>query len=230
MNRARRSWKIGFLVVVGLLCGVSSMVRAEFYIAGEAGYTFPQDLSDVKGTGSLSGISIESLRLSDIELQNSLMYGGKLGYFFSNARWFGIELEAFNTTPHIKQQTVILSGPGGSVNLGVQPGSHFRVLTTAFNAILRIPGERVEPYIGAGLGIFFARASDATGSDSDNGRPGVNVLGGLRFFFTRQVALFAEYKFNHATFKFDNAFASGAGFEADYNAHHAAGGLSFHFR
>jgi opacity protein-like surface antigen len=54
-----------------------------------------------------------------------------------------------------------------------------------------------------------------------------NVVG-VRYLFTQQVALFAEYKYNRATFEFDTA-TSGGGLKGDYSASHVVGGLSFHF-
>jgi opacity protein-like surface antigen len=87
---------------------------------------------------------------------------------------------------------------------------------------------RLQPYVGAGVGIFFARASNGT-SSSDNGVPGLNALAGVRYFFTEHVALFGEYKYNRATFEFENIGGSGAGLKGDYSVSHIVGGLSFHF-
>ena len=150
-------------------------------------------------------------------------------------------MEAFNTTPHLKETAFTT-------------GAHLRVTTLAFNAIARAKmmcerhddhdrtGRpttdrdhrdrdfcRLQPYAGVGLGVFFARASDATGSASDNAVPGLNVLAGVRYFVTERVALFGEYKYNRATFEFDNVGATAAGLKGDYSASHIVGGLSLHF-
>ena len=96
-----------------------------------------------------------------------------MGYFFADRlNWVGVEIEGFNTTPHIKESSFSTS-------------SHLRVTTLAFNAIARAKmmcdsddGRRsdsprasdrdarrdfcrLQPYVGAGLGLFFARASSA---------------------------------------------------------------------
>ena len=86
-----------------------------------------------------------------------------------------------------------------------------------------------KPYAGVGLGVFFARASDTTGSASDNAGPGLNVLAGVRYFMTERVALVGEYKYNRATFDFDTVGATAAGLKGDYSASHIVGGLSLHF-
>jgi opacity protein-like surface antigen len=209
----------------------------ELYVAGFGGYTIGHGFDNVEGTGALSGIN-----LGDIDLKNSGVYGAKVGYFLPRRlNWLGLEMEAFNTTPHLKETAFTT-------------GAHLRVTTLAFNAIARAkmmcerhddhdrPGRptidrdyrdhefcRLQPYAGVGLGVFFARASDATGSSSDNAVPGLNALAGVRYFLTERVALFGEYKYTRATFDFDNAVATAAGIKGDYSASHIVGGLSLHF-
>ena len=110
------------------------MTSIETYVAGFGGYTFGGKISDVEGTGFLSG-----LHLNDRDLADSGVYGGKVGHFFGDRMdWLGVEMEAFITTPHVEQQ-------------GLVPGSHFRVTTLAFNLIGRLKlgckmrTERTEP-------------------------------------------------------------------------------------
>ena len=209
----------------------------EFYIAGFGGYTIGHGFDDVEGTGILSGID-----LGDLNLKNSGVYGLKIGYFLPRRlNWLGFEVEGFNTTPHIEETNLTT-------------GAHLRVTTLAFNAIARLKtmcerhedhgrntraaGDaayryhefcRLQPYVGVGLGVFFARASDETGSASDNGVPGLNALVGLRFYVTERIALFGEYKYNRATFDFDNIGGTNIGLKGDYSASHIVGGLSLHF-
>src|SRR5712692_5210940 len=102
---------------------LSSYAQAEMYVAGEFGYTIPNDFSSVTGNGSFAGFNF-----SDLKLKDSIEYGGRIGYFFPRTRGaLGFEVEGFNTTPHIKQQDVTFNGtpiPGNP-----QPGSHLRVTT-----------------------------------------------------------------------------------------------------
>ena len=91
----------------------------------------------------------------------------------------------------------------------------------------------VEPYAGVGLGVFFARIHDgASGeSSSSNLRPGLNTQVVLRWRLTEHLSLFGEWKYNRATFNFDDSGptqATGA-LKGDYSAHIAAGGLGWHF-
>ena len=96
---------------------------AEMYVAGMVGYTAPNDLTNVQGTGGFSGVSI-----SDLELKSSVAYGGKVGYFLPSVNWLGIETELYNTTPYIKQQPVTVSAFGVSIP-GTFTGVNLRVLT-----------------------------------------------------------------------------------------------------
>ena len=130
----------------------------------------------------------DPVAISVWNLADAGVYGGKLGHFFGDRmNWLGVEMEAFNTTPHVEQQ-------------GPLPGRHFRVTTLAFNLIGRLKfgcemkterGEeerkvekerefcRLQPYAGVGLGVFFANLSNNNGNSlSDNAVPGLNVLGG----------------------------------------------------
>ena len=210
---------------------------SETYVAGFGGYTFGGKLNNVEGPGLLPGGNV-----GDRDLADSAVYGGKLGHFFGDRMdWLGVEMEAFNTTPHVEQQ-------------GLTPGAHLRVTTLAFNLIGRLKfgcetkpvrtearteGEkryethyerefcRVQPYGGVGLGVFFANLSNNGTSASDNAVPGLNALAGLRYYFNERVALFGEYKYNRAALDLTNGPIGGL--KGDYEANHLVGGLSFHF-
>ena len=206
-------------IILGIFLITGTPANAEWYVAGQVGFVKPNDLKDVEGIRSANGIT-----LSDLELKNALGYGGKVGYFFPDyLDWLGLEFEVFTSNPHIEQQNVTAGFGGSSSPLGTLDGSHLRIITPAVNVMFRVPGYYVEPYVGAGIGAFWARISDSTGSDNDVS-PGVNALGGLRFYFNEDVALFTEYKYNYTKFKFTDSL-----FKATYSSHGIYGGLSFHF-
>jgi opacity protein-like surface antigen len=60
-------------------------------------------------------------------------------------------------------------------------------------------------YAGAGPGIFFAETSNQFGRSTDNGRLDLNALAGAKYFLARNVAMYAEYKFNYAHSDFSQA-------------------------
>ena len=188
---------------------------AEWYVAGQLGATFADRLKDVEGTSGLSGLTAP-----DFDLQNSVAYGLKLGYFPGES-WIGLEAEAFHTSPHLKSLVV---------NDVYVPGIHFRVTTVGLNLIARYPGKTYQPYIGIGGGVAIGHVGNSatTTSDTDSASS-LQLLAGLRAFVTPRVAVFTEYKYTDATFQFNGAFGSVGGFQADYAAQHVTFGVSYHF-
>ena len=124
---------------------------SETYVAGFGGSTFGGKFSDVEGPGLLSGGN-----LGDRNLADAGVYGGKLGHFFGDRMdWLGVEMEAFNTTPHVEQQ-------------GPLPGSHFRVTTLAFNLIgrLKFGCETKTERRSTNRGSRYAMKPDTSGSSA----------------------------------------------------------------
>jgi opacity protein-like surface antigen len=212
-----------------------SIRPSEGYFAGFAGYTFGGKF-DPDGIGTLGGVNFGNRTLAD-----SVVYGAKAGGFFSDQlNWLGAEAELFNTTPNIKQE-------------GAAAGSHMRVTTLAVNLIARaqfactkrIDHEekvtervtiqyeqefcRLQPYAGVGLGINWVDISNSTFSAHANFVAGLNVLGGLRYYFTERIAMFTEYKYNRATFDFVGSSAPLTGFQGIYSINHIVGGISYHY-
>jgi opacity protein-like surface antigen len=209
---------------------------AETYVAGQAGFTLPsigKGLTD----NDLTGVFPSGSTITDQSLKTSILYGAKVGHYFKSVPWLGIEAEIYNTTPHIKQQSVTFSGPSGPVGSVELPGVDFRVLTLApFNLTLRYHKTRLQPYIAVGPGIFFARIKDpslTTDNSQSDTAIGLNAQAGLRYYITRHVTVFMEGKFNHARFNFSetppginfNLF----GFDGTYNMFHVAFGMSYNF-
>jgi opacity protein-like surface antigen len=239
---------------------VTPTAQAESYVAGQFGATFPGnglsngDLTSTSApyqNGATSGtVNFPSgSTVDDQSLKTSFMLGGKIGHYFSKARWLGLEAEIFYSTPHIKQQDITFrsgtpftftpSGGGPNTSLGNEltavgiPGANFHVLTIApFNLMFRYPGNRLQPYIGIGPGIFIARIKDPSITQGDNSQSstklGLNTLIGVRYFLTRHVSAFAEGKYNYVRFDFaenPNFF----GFNATYTPINVAFGVSYHF-
>jgi opacity protein-like surface antigen len=228
--------RASLLAISALAILWASTVQAETYVAGQLGVTMPSitnGLTNVELTGSF----IPGSTTSDQALKSSIMYGGKLGHYFKSIPWFGIEGEIYYTTPHIKQQTVEFSGPGGPVGSANLPGVNMSVLTIApLNLSFRYHKTRLQPYIAVGPGIFVAKIKDPS-LTSDNSQSstklGLNAQLGLRYYITRNVTVFAEGKYNYVRFNFPetppgpnfNLF----GFDATYSMFHAAFGLSYNF-
>lgn len=91
--------------------------------------------------------------------------------------------------------------------------------------MVRYPGKVFQPYAGVGLGVYFADIDGSGFSDSTT-EPGLVVNAGARVFVTDRVALFGEYKYNFASFEFDDPTVLVKG---DYSVHHIVVGLTYHF-
>jgi hypothetical protein len=196
-----------------------SLVSAEMYVAGQAGVNFADRINSIAGTGPLAGAPGS---FEDFDLQNSITYGGKVGYFHGHS-WYGIEAEVLHATPNIKSLP-------RTATLDEVPGIHFRLTTIGVNFIARYPGRTLQPYVGAGVGAAVAHIGDTATVRSDTDvAVAWNVLVGLRAFITPKIAVFGEYKHTGATLKFDQAFGDLGGFSGNYRAQLLLGGLSYHF-
>ncbi|ALA59126.1 opacity family porin [Nitrospira moscoviensis] len=210
--------------------------EGEVYIGGFGGATLGNvsTSANMERSGALAGQGYP-----DQNLQNSAVYGLKIGYFHpGRLNWLGLEIEGYNSNPHLIQS-------------GLTPGSHLRLTVLGLNAIARTKlgcGDRkrdrddpdysplhensvcpLQPYIGAGLGVFFAETNNQFGRSTENARAGLNALAGVKYFFNDHIALFAEYKFNYVNLKFDQFSGPTAGLNGTMLISHVVGGLAVHF-
>jgi opacity protein-like surface antigen len=224
------------VVIASLLTLLTPMVLfapqayGETYVGGQVGFVEPQDLRN----GEVTQTQIKGLTISDQPLQNSLSLGGKLGHFFTRARWVGIETGLFYSTPHIKEGSLVFSGPGGSLTSPVFSGIHHRIITWDNSILFRYPGVRLQPYIGIGPSIYFASLN---GPDAPPGQSatafGFNAQIGLRYYITRSWALFGEGKYNYARISYSSndsdQNADPFAFRATYTPLTFSLGVSYHF-
>lgn len=215
---------------------------AETYIGGQFGIALPSIGGGLKNIETTSQF-LAGTTHSDLALASSAMVGGKIGHYFNGARWFGLEAEFFATAPHIEQQVHTFTNPAVSCPAtcsGTLQGAHFRVATLApVNLMFRYHKSRLQPYIGFGPGIFFARISGesvgtpgSTASTSNNGVLGFNGKIGLEYYFTKHVTAFGEWKYNYARFNFkenSDLYPFPYGFKATYSMNLVSFGLAIHF-
>jgi opacity protein-like surface antigen len=197
---------------------------AEWYVGGYGGITLPNKLSNIHGTG----VDADKTT-SDLKLQNSFLYGAKIGRFFENIPWLGLEADLSYARPNLKQQTVTSNFLGIPVSR-LSPGADVDVAMGLVNIIARYPGQRFQPYIGGGAGLAYGRISHLVTASSTNASAtdtsiAFDFLTGMRVFVTKHVALFTEYKYTRTSFSWENNVL----LKGDYSAHNLAVGLSFHF-
>ncbi|HEU4685768.1 MAG TPA: outer membrane beta-barrel protein [Nitrospira sp.] len=232
MNKRRRGTAVGLAWALCSLIFIAVPARAENYVAGQLGMTFPQALS----SGTVTQDGLGGLEISDQPLKNSIMLGGKLGHYFTRARWIGVETGISYANPHIKEGSLTFSGSGGPpVSTGTLAGVHQRmIIWDVATLMFRYPGYRLQPYIGVGPSLFFATLKGPTAPPGQSGTAiGLNVEGGARYYMTRRWALFGELQYHRARIGYtsndSNSAADPFGFRATYSAVTASIGVSYHF-
>jgi opacity protein-like surface antigen len=232
---------------------------AEPYVVGYAGAAITQDKNlrtevEVNGAPFVNGLA------HDLNFDTAPVFGAKAGYFLDRrllGGHVGAELDVFHFRPDVAEQQVrftgLLAGVQGSVHTTI-PATDIEVTALTVNLLYRLalasdatyPRGRLQPYLGVGGGAFIARLETTTTpfdvnrdiSDTDV-QPGLQALAGARWFVTRSLALFAEYKFLHTetfSFKFRETGTIGgvpvtetARDRADLTSHLFYGGLGFHW-
>ena len=212
-------------IAASLLVAAPGLVSAEPYLAGFVGAAFTEDKGlDTTQTNnplSVNGVSFLDGTFKNIDFDTSVVFGGKVGYYFDYPVLggnFGLELEVYHLEPDVASQNVTFSGTARTVfgttlppefNTTIQKAD-IDVTTVGLNLLYRLelgqsdnfPHGRFQPYAGVGLGLFIATLSTTTtpfdmnrSIDDTDVQPGGQLLVGARFFLSPHVAVFAEYKF-----------------------------------
>lgn len=226
---------------------------------GYVGAAVTQD-KDLRTEVEVNGGPFVNGLARDLEFDTTLVFGAKAGYFFNRSLLgghVGAELDVYHFRPDVADQQVrftgLLAGVQGDTHTTV-PAADIEVTALTLNLLYRLalatdarfPRGRVQPYVGIGAGAFIARLATTTTpfdvnrdiSDTDV-QPGIQALAGARWFLTRSIALFAEYKFLQTetfAFKFRESGTIGgapvtetARDRADLTSHLFYGGLGFHW-
>jgi hypothetical protein len=162
--------------------------------------------------------------------------GGKLGHYFTRARWIGVETGVSYSTPHIKEGSLTFTGPGGSLTLTELSGIHQRmIIWDVATLMIRYPGYRLQPYVGIGPALFFATLKGPTAPPGQSAMGiGLNSEVGARYYITRSWALYGEGQYHLAPHlgyisNDSNPNADPFGFRATYSAFTVSLGVSYSF-
>lgn len=204
-----------------IVVGSTVCAQAEWYVGGQVGLNTPQDLTDVRGTRSASGIV-----LSDLDLAEMIVFGAKFGGYLPNSlNWLGAEIDAYQTDSDISAQNVTISAPvlGLTVSDPISKVD-LAVTTVALNLLVRYPHKTWQLSLGVGGGLNIARFGGGTAVNETALIPSLNAVAGLKYFFTDEVVVFGEYKMNYGSWSFDDN-----SIEVDYRTNMFLGGISYHF-
>jgi hypothetical protein len=183
------------------------------------------------------------LRYKDVDLDNSITYGGRFGKYLESTPWLGLAIDSLNFSPDLSQQRAIQKASTGTTARTTVPPIDLSVIAISFDLMLRapllatkeIPAGRFQPYVLLGPGVFFVTADDRGNfvrrhqSDVEI-TPGYNAGGGMTWQFSPALGLFGEYRFSHTNpeFEFQNLGAHST-VETDINTHHFLLGISAKF-
>ncbi len=176
------------------------------------------------------------------DLDEDFTFGAKLTSWERNFGLFtrldfGIELDFTRFTAEMPAQTVSASGTssGGTLGAIIFPMSFdIQSHVLAVNLLWRYPVRESEvypsgrwyPYFGIGGGASLSRMRQSGGPWRYDSSPMFQGLAGIKFFLTRSLGIFAEYKRTQATHDFS---FTGFDLEVPLGANHFVGGLAMHF-
>ncbi|MFQ5913108.1 MAG: outer membrane protein [Nitrospinota bacterium] len=215
----------------------SSVAEWDFFMAVFVGAAIPLD-TDLKVTDPPTSTNFTA---TDVELDTSASIGGKIGAWWTGLRPstgldFGAELDITHFGPDINSQGTSASGTFlGIPIIGVVTNRiDLSATIIAVNLLARwplgvspgLPHGRWHPYVGIGGGFEILDADPAGPGDDSDTTEVLQVLAGLKFFLTRYLALFGEYKYTHGGHTFQGVTGK---VEADVSATHIVGGVAVHF-
>ena len=243
----------------------------EWYAAGFVGGAFPNN-DDFKVTIDSQlvappppgAVTTTEAKVRDGTFLASPLVGVKGGVCPSALPNFCAELEFDHFNPTLDTQITagnFTFAPGVFANSAFVNKVDLSVWDLGLNLIGRVPflmesgyplGGRAHLYAGAGPAFVWTKARDQCqtfgvgsfcGGTDTNFSVGVQALGGLKFFITKNLALFGEYKYKHwrseFNFKGSGSFTAGGATttfndttkikDLDFNVNLFSVGLALHF-
>jgi opacity protein-like surface antigen len=188
---------------------------ADLYLGG----VVPED-GNVNGEASPFGVSIKDSAKADYD--NTYIVGGRAGFWSPSAHWLGLALDV------------------SYFELEAE-GTETKVLPVSALLMLRYPGDRLQPYVGIGAGVFFTdtkvdiQLAGENKNFSDTAVSfGLDTRAGLAWWVFRRFAIFGEYRFTYFEAEYSDEIESGGtendvNIEIDNKVHYFLLGFSYRF-
>ncbi len=177
-----------------------------------------------------------------VDLDEEYTFGAKLTSWKNNIGFlsrldFGLELDFTRFTVEMPAQTASASGTssGGTLGAVIFPmpfdiQSHILAVNLLWRYPVleseEFPSGRWYPYFGIGGGASLSRMRRESGPWRYSTAPVFQGLAGIKWFLTRHLGFFVEYKRTQATHDFS---FTGFDLEVPLGANHFVGGLAMHF-
>ncbi|MDH3602183.1 MAG: porin family protein [Candidatus Tectomicrobia bacterium] len=201
---------------------------AEFFIDAYAGGAFTRE-SDV------SFSILDTVANASIDTDDSLIVGGRLGYWFGFFPWIGLaldvsyfEMEGDPPSSFGDEQLPTID------NLGK---ANFEILPISALVMLRLPRlvsplallTRLNPYAAIGPAVFLTRV-DFEGFEAAGTALGLDIRVGFRWEFLPVFGVFAEYRYTRVEDDFQDSLRDfPASLDVNFTTHHVLGGISLRF-
>jgi opacity protein-like surface antigen len=188
---------------------------ADLYLGG----VVPED-GKVDGEATPFGVSINDSAKADYD--NTYIVGGRVGFWSPGSRWMGVALDI----SYFELES---------------EWTETKVLPVSALVMLRYPGDRLQPYIGMGAGVFFTdtkvdiQLSGQNKNFSDTAVDfGLDTRAGLAWRLFRRLAIFGEYRFTYFEADYSDKISSGGtesdvNIEVDNKVHYLLLGISYRF-
>ena len=223
MTQLRRTF--GLMTALAMLSGAAP-ASAEWFADLYSGAVFWVDPTIHANVGSVSREVSKGQSVADFTV------GGRFGYWLNPVPWVGFALDVsyFQLKAESKNENAILQD------------AKFQVIPITPLVMARLPllespeysTGRLQPYIGAGPGIFWHRRKvDFQSGDrisDDTVDVGADVRAGLAWRFTPHWGMFVEYRFNYYTTSVDREIDAGQFHaHADLDINSALAGVRFNW-
>lgn len=198
-----------------------------------------------------AGVEPTDMKAIGLRFDDSATFGAKISaWYLPHKSWqpqIGVESDWTSFTADLQPQDV--RGQGFGKISGIQIGRSmlftrrdFAVNNLAINLLFRYPIEatpempqgRWYPYVGIGAGVQRANLTEySTGNQESSYSPSFQGLIGAKFFFIKNLAIFAEWRWTQGWHSF--TYSGVGGFPPDYRERftiatsHVVGGVALHF-
>jgi len=248
-----RSWRqVVSCVVVGASVALSGApASAEWFGDLFVGGAFTEH-SEPSATVPVFGVPT-TLTTKELHHDDSVVFGGRVGYWIEPFPYVGLALDVSHFHPDVSPQTrTVVFNPDLFGASGPTPTNKVDIGVTviAFDLMLRwpvltspaFPKGQLQPYVSAGPAVFISHVKDfanlGQGTQSETSTSvGLKAAGGLTWLFTKNIGVFAEYRFTrfHAEDEFTQSFdpvtrvTATAKVSNTLSTHHVVAGVTFRY-
>ena len=214
---------VGVLLSLVFVLFTYSSAVAEWYVGGAVGVAMPHDVDDL--SFSSGGYT---LGISEFSPDTSFTGGAKVGYFFEQTPYLGVEINWSISEPDVDKETVTatITGTPTGVYAGQTSGEFLgsvdvdSLSSFAFLAMLRATDEDakakyngIQPYLGLGFTVSTldvnsvtaystAGALIGTGTGDSTTDVGFALTGGLNYLINNNIKTYIEYQFGSVDYEF----------------------------